>query len=316
MRFRFLMAEEKKLSCLVLKATCNVKLRNCHNKMIDIPCIFVMMDEKAGGKDMTFGEKLYQLRKSRGLSQEELAEKLHTSRQAVSRWENNNGYPETEKIILISKIFQTTLDDLLLDERKLGPEGENIGRKEPEGYYVSRETANGFLLYYKKKFLLLAWACGMALGCNSVSLTSTEQDLFASMVAPILTTLSIMLLLAIVIYIALKQNPYRMLRKRELVFDGEVRMEIQEEFAKMRRMLIGGIAVGLVLFGASNGIWGLPIFEERADAALVFYMVCSMVLTGIGSFITFFCIGIYWSYSVLLRNRCGKAGNDERTSLY
>ena len=47
---------------------------------------------------MTFGEKLYKLRKARGLSQEALAEKLHTSRQAVSKWENDNGYPETEKI--------------------------------------------------------------------------------------------------------------------------------------------------------------------------------------------------------------------------
>ena len=37
---------------------------------------------------MTFGEKLYQLRKERGLSQEALAEKLHTSRQAISKWEN------------------------------------------------------------------------------------------------------------------------------------------------------------------------------------------------------------------------------------
>lgn len=55
---------------------------------------------------MTFGEKLFQLRKVRGLSQEELAGKLNTSRQAISKWENNNGYPETEKIIMISKIFQ------------------------------------------------------------------------------------------------------------------------------------------------------------------------------------------------------------------
>ena len=75
-------------------------------------------EPKTGGKYMTFGEKLYQLRKERGLSQEALAEKLHTSRQAISKWENNNGYPETEKIILISKIFQITLDDLLMEERE------------------------------------------------------------------------------------------------------------------------------------------------------------------------------------------------------
>ena len=68
---------------------------------------------------MTFGEKLYKLRKAQGFSQEALAEKLHTSRQAVSKWENDNGYPETEKIILISKLFQISLDD-----RADGGEGE------------------------------------------------------------------------------------------------------------------------------------------------------------------------------------------------
>lgn len=94
---------------------------------------------------MTFGEKLYQLRKTQGLSQEELAEKLHTSRQAISKWENDNGYPETEKIILIAKLFSVSLDDLLMEERKMGAEadatGENRGNqnfmKEQGEYYVN-----------------------------------------------------------------------------------------------------------------------------------------------------------------------------------
>ena len=153
---------------------------------------------------MTFGEKLYKLRKSQGLSQEALAEKLNTSRQAVSKWENNNGYPETEKIILISKIFQVKLDDLLLDDKAIGSDNEKKLQEETKGFYVSRETANGFLFYYKRKFLLLATACGIALGCNSVSYTSTEHYFFASSVAPILTTISIMLLLAVVIYQAIR----------------------------------------------------------------------------------------------------------------
>lgn len=69
---------------------------------------------------MTFGQKLFQLRKSHGFSQEELADKLNTSRQAVSKWENNNGYPETEKIIMISKLFEVNLEELLMDDRELG----------------------------------------------------------------------------------------------------------------------------------------------------------------------------------------------------
>ena len=48
---------------------------------------------------MTFGEKLLKLRKEKGLSQETLAEQIGTTRQAVSKWENNQGFPETEKLI-------------------------------------------------------------------------------------------------------------------------------------------------------------------------------------------------------------------------
>ena len=252
---------------------------------------------------MTFGEKLYQLRKSQGLSQEALAEKLNTSRQAVSKWENNNGYPETEKIILISKMFQVNLDALLIDDREICSGNEKKLQEETKGVYVSRETANGFLFYYKRKFLLLAAACGIALGCNSVSYTSTEHYFFASSVAPILTTISVMLLLAIVIYIALKQNPYRVFRKKELLFAEEVRKEIQEEFLKMKKMLVGGIALGLLLFTTVSSGMGLPVFDGREHMDILFCIIFSMILSGIGSFITFFCIGIYWSYSILLRNQ-------------
>ena len=48
---------------------------------------------------MTFGEKLFKLRKEKGLSQEALAEQVGTTRQAISKWENNQGFPETEKLL-------------------------------------------------------------------------------------------------------------------------------------------------------------------------------------------------------------------------
>ena len=48
---------------------------------------------------MDFGMKLQSLRKEKGLSQEALAEKLHVSRQAVSKWESGAGYPEMDKLI-------------------------------------------------------------------------------------------------------------------------------------------------------------------------------------------------------------------------
>ena len=68
---------------------------------------------------MTFGEKIQKLRKEADLSQEELACQLGVSRQAVSKWESQNGYPEMEKMILISELFQVSLDYLLKEDYNL-----------------------------------------------------------------------------------------------------------------------------------------------------------------------------------------------------
>ena len=65
---------------------------------------------------MKFGDKLIQLRKKKNLSQEELAEKLGVSRQSVSKWESNNTYPETDKIVQICNIFECSMDDLINDK--------------------------------------------------------------------------------------------------------------------------------------------------------------------------------------------------------
>lgn len=75
-----------------------------------------MIIVKGKGDFMKFGDKLIELRKKKGYSQEELAEKLGVSRQSVSKWESNNTYPETDKIIQIANIFECSMDDLINDE--------------------------------------------------------------------------------------------------------------------------------------------------------------------------------------------------------
>lgn len=62
---------------------------------------------------MNLSENLQNLRKAKGMSQEELAEKLDVSRQAVSKWETGETSPETEKIIMICDLFDCTMDDLI-----------------------------------------------------------------------------------------------------------------------------------------------------------------------------------------------------------
>lgn len=64
---------------------------------------------------MIFPEKLQVLRKSKGLTQEELAEKISVSRQAVAKWESGQAYPDISNLIGISEFFKITIDHLVKD---------------------------------------------------------------------------------------------------------------------------------------------------------------------------------------------------------
>ena len=68
---------------------------------------------------MEFHEKLQELRKSRGITQEELAEALYVSRTAISKWESGRGYPNIDSLKEISKYFSVSIDDLLSGEKLL-----------------------------------------------------------------------------------------------------------------------------------------------------------------------------------------------------
>ena len=68
---------------------------------------------------MEFNEKLQSLRKSKGLTQEELADALYVSRTAISKWESGRGYPSIDSLKDISKFFSVSIDDLLSGEKLL-----------------------------------------------------------------------------------------------------------------------------------------------------------------------------------------------------
>ena len=68
---------------------------------------------------MEFNEKLQELRKQRGLTQEELAQALYVSRTAISKWESGRGYPNIDSLKAIAKFFGVTIDELLSGDELL-----------------------------------------------------------------------------------------------------------------------------------------------------------------------------------------------------
>ena len=100
---------------------------------------------------MEFNEKLQELRKRKGLTQEELAEVLYVSRTAISKWESGRGYPGIESLKRISEYFSVSLDELLSSEELLTAAQEE-GRKKEQHF---RDLVFGLLDVSVMMFLFL-----------------------------------------------------------------------------------------------------------------------------------------------------------------
>ncbi len=81
---------------------------------------------------MEFNEKLQNLRKQKGLTQEELAEALYVSRTAISKWESGRGYPSIDSLKEIAKFFSVTIDELLSSDEVLSIAEEDNKQKEKQ----------------------------------------------------------------------------------------------------------------------------------------------------------------------------------------
>lgn len=125
---------------------------------------------------MEFHEKLQELRKSRGLTQEELAEALFVSRTAISKWESGRGYPSIDSLKEIARFFSVTIDELLSGEKLL-----SIAEKENQSNMqnLCRMLAGAIDLFYFLLIVLPLYPKSMDGFISSVNLTAyTETTAF------------------------------------------------------------------------------------------------------------------------------------------
>lgn len=243
-----------------------------------------------GGTYMTFGEKIQKLRKEAGLSQEELSYQLGVSRQAISKWERDNGYPETEKIVQMSKMFHVSLDYLLNEDDTKKPE---INPDE-KGIYVSREMADGFLAYQKGKMIKVGAAIGLFVGGVSLSFWDAEMSMILFMTVVIL---GIVLLFSV----KLADNPYRKLWEEPLLFDKAVKAELNAAYAEKKRFLQLFNLIGIALVAL-----GFLLFPLIASEELLFTdtiaLSAGMIVAGIGTFLCIYMSGLIRAYRLLVMN--------------
>lgn len=90
---------------------------------------------------MNIGEKLFELRKEKNLSQEEVADKLNVSRQTISKWETNQSTPDFDKIIPICELFKISTEELLTGKKTEEEERKNIEEPKVTKEEVRRKSA-------------------------------------------------------------------------------------------------------------------------------------------------------------------------------
>lgn len=230
---------------------------------------------------MTFGETLYNLRKNKNLSQESLAQELNTSRQAVSKWENNQGFPETEKLKMISNIFGVSIDYLLNGER------ENIEHKEEIGYYASKEEIEGYLIYQRRVVK------SVSLGIFLIILSGIPYLLLPD--SPVIyTVLSAVLIIgggAKILMGCFRENNYKKIKEETLIIDNTYLTTLRDNYGQVRRkyiaLLISGICLGFIslvltvilediLHVADSGYHAIPLLILAAATFMLVYSAALM----------------------------------------
>lgn len=232
---------------------------------------------------MEFYQKLQKLRKENGMSQEEFAERLGVSRQAVSKWENGQGFPETEKLIQISNLLNVSLDSLLKEEPTALMESE-------PGYYASRETVEGYLTFKR------TGAGRIALAVCLFILSVLLPLLLPGALGTILMLLVIGVGVTMLVALAFRPHRYDEVEKQPLVMDPGVLREYRAALPGVRRrygkLIVAGIAllfVGLVLLlllghrfdgTAYEAVSMVPLFLAGA-AAVPMFIIAGSAMEGI-----------------------------------
>lgn len=212
---------------------------------------------------MGFSENLQNLRKIKNMSQEQLAEKLDVSRQAVSKWESRNGYPETEKIITICEIFDCSMDNLLKGKITADTTGEKKKYESLQNKF-SKGISLGVGIILLGTTILLYFA-----GLSAMAGTSELEEQYGIIGVTILL-FCVLIALPIFITLGIQEENYK--KKNPKLSN----IYSEEELENFNKKFIVGIATGvsLILFGTIFLIflYGMKMVSEESTIPVVILM--------------------------------------------
>lgn len=278
---------------------------------------------------MILADKIIGLRKKMGWSQEDLAEKMNVSRQAVSKWEGTQTVPDLEKILLLSSLFGVTTDYLLKDEiedEEFTDEGENVPVKR-----ISMTEANAFLEWRKSASVRIAAAtflCIIAVIPLLLLATITEYKVMVYpvyRVFPVSESIAagaglVILLLIVAVAVGLfvqcgfKNAPYEFIDKEPFEMEYGVTGMVKERQKAYRNTYARNNIIGTLICVLSPVPLFVGVFSGWEPFIIVMLTV-TILFAGIGS-IFFIVAGIRWaSMQKLLKEGEYEPRNKKRTHI-
>ena len=261
---------------------------------------------------MIFADKLIQLRKKAGWSQEELAEQMNVTRQSVSKWEGAQSVPDLERMIRLSELFNVSTDYLLKDE--IEDAGCSIPSDETKASAlrrVSMEEANVFLsvkMRTSKSIALAVFLCVLSPICLLILGAVSEipeyglTDYAAGGIGMIVLLIFLAVAVAIFIASGRKTAAYDYLEKE--VFEPEYGVSgmVAERKAKYNETYTRNniIGAGLCIM-ALIPFFGGAIFNDKDELLLMVMLSVSFILAGIGIVFLVSSSIVWASYEKLLQ---------------
>lgn len=240
---------------------------------------------------MTFSEKILKLRKEKGLSQELLAEKLNTTRQAISKWENGQGYPETEKLLMLGNIFEVSIDYLLKDTVEQNNENQN-------GYYVSKEIAEEYLRSQRKISKYIAIGFSLLIFSTIPYFVFKQDPVIYTILISIITVLGIGAITAGF----LAEDRYTMFKKETLLFDQNYLKELKVRYEDVKKKYAVVMIVGVCSIVAG----GIPFLLVKKEFVATDILIPSypffIALIAVGFYILIRTLPILDSYRIMVKN--------------
>lgn len=273
---------------------------------------------------MIFADKLIQLRKKAGWSQEELAEQMNVTRQSVSKWEGAQSVPDLEKIIRLSQLFGVSTDYLLKDEIEV--EEYNTPSDEVSKIRrVSLEEANAFLsikaatsksIALATFLCILSPLCLMILGAISEVPKYNLGENVAGGIGMIILLLLVTIAVALFISSGRKTAAYDYLEKEIFETEYGVRGMVSERKKQYNEVYTRNNIIGTSLcIMALIPLFGGAIFNDENELLLTIMLSASFVIAGVGV-VFFIRSGIVWaSYEKLLQEGDYSKDKKEKQSL-